>query len=191
MKIKLLELKVRIGRDGMMNNTWYNVGVIVNTHGIRGDLKVLSKTDFAEERFAIGNKLRMFNEQSGQSQEITITASREQKGLYVIHLKGYDNINDVEQFKGWVIKVSAEEQGSLDDGEYFYHEIIGCEVFTDAGQQLGVISEVLSPGANDVWVVEQPKGKGKPILLPVIDPVILKVDTVNKRITVHLIEGLI
>lgn len=163
----------------------------MNTHGIRGDLKVLSKTDFAHQRFAAGSKLWMFHEESGQSQEITIESSREQKGMYIIKLKGYNNINDVEKFKGWVIKVSAEEQGSLDDGEYFYHEIIGCEVVTEEDELLGVVSEILSPGANDVWVVEQPQGKGKPILLPVIDPVVLKVDTANKRITVHLIEGLV
>lgn len=174
-----------------MNKTWYNVGVIVNTHGIRGDLKVLSKTDFAAERFAPGSKLWMFHEESGQSKEIIIESSREQKGTYVIKIKGYHNINEVEKFKGWVIKVSSEEQGSLDDGEYFYHEIIGCEVFTENDELLGVVNEILSPGANDVWVVQQSEGKGNPILLPVIDSVILKVDITNKRITVHLIEGLI
>lgn len=174
-----------------MSESWYNVGVIVNTHGIRGDLKVLSKTDFPEKRFAKGSKLVMFHEQSGQSQKIEIESSREQKGLYVIRLKGYSNINEVEKYKGWVIKVSAAEQGTLDDGEYFYHQIIGCEVFTEEGQFLGTITEILSPGANDVWVVEQQEGKGKSILLPVIDPVVKQVDVTSKRVTVHLLEGLV
>lgn len=173
-----------------MSGNWYNVGVIVNTHGIRGDVKVLSKTDFPEERFAKGSKLAMVDEQSGQSQEVEIVSSREHKGMYIVKLKGFDNINDVEKFKGWVLKVSAEDQGTLDDGEYFYHQIIGCEVITDEDEQLGVVTEILSPGANDVWVVE-PKEKGKPILIPVIDPVVLNVDVEKKVITVHLLEGLI
>lgn len=175
----------------MMSKTWYNVGVIVNTHGIRGDLKVLSKTDFPEERFAKGSKLAMFHEESGQSQDIEIDSSREQKGNYIIKLKGYNNINEVEKFKGWVIKIAAEEQGSLDDGEYFHHQILGCEVYTDENQFLGVVSEILSPGANDVWVVDPPKGQEKQILLPYIDPVVLNVDVASKRITVHLLEGLV
>lgn len=174
-----------------MNTNWFNVGVIVNTHGIRGDLKVLSKTDFPEERFAKGSKLMMFHDETGQSMPVEIEQSREQKGLYVIKLKGYSNINEVEKYKGWVLRVSAEEQGTLDDGEYFYHQIIGCEVYTDENERLGTVKEILSPGANDVWVVEPDSGSGKPILLPVIDPVVLNVDVAAKRITVHLLEGLI
>lgn len=174
-----------------MSETWYDVGLIVNTHGLKGDLKVMSRTDFPEERFAVGSKLVMFNEETGQSQNIEIVNSREQKGMYFIKLEGYNNINEVEKFKGWLIKVAAENQGSLDDGEYFYHQIIGCEVYSDENEMLGVVTEILSPGANDVWVVEPEKGKGKQILLPVIDPVVLNVDVASKRITVHLLEGLV
>jgi len=174
-----------------MSGNWFNVGVIVNTHGIRGDLKVLSKTDFPEERFAKGNKLMMFDDTTGQSQEIEIESAREHKGVYIVKLKGYSNINEVEKYKGWVIRVSAEDQGELEDGEYYYHQIIGCEVYSDEGELLGKVSEILSPGANDVWVVTPTEPKRKPILLPVIDPVVQKVDVYERRITVHLLEGLI
>lgn len=173
-----------------MNGNWYNVGVIVNTHGIRGDLKILSKTDFPEERFAIGNELMMVNEQTGEMKSVIIEKAREQKGMYYIHLKGLNSINEVEKFKGWVLKISEEQQGKLDEGEYFYHQIIGCNVITEEGEQLGTVTDILSPGANDVWVVS-PQGKGKPILLPVIDPVILNVDVQQKQIKVHLLEGLV
>jgi len=173
-----------------MSGNLFNVGVIVNTHGIRGDLKILSKTDFAQERFAKGNELFMINEQTGEQLKVVVESAREQKGMYYIHLKGYNNINEVEKFKGWVLKISEEQQGQLDEGEYFYHQIIGCEVETDEGAHLGKITEILSPGANDVWVVK-PEGKGKEILLPVIDPVILNVDVQQKKVLVHIIEGLI
>ena len=173
-----------------MSGNLYNVGVIVNTHGIRGDLKILSKTDFGEERFAIGNELFMINEQTGEQLKVTVESVREQKGMYYIHLKGFNNINEVEKYKGWVLKISEDQQGELDDGEYFYHQILGCLVVTDEGEELGTISDILSPGANDVWVVK-PKQKGKEILLPVIDPVILNVDVKEKKVLVHLIEGLV
>ena len=76
----------------------------------------------------------------------------------------------------------------MEEGEYYYHEIIGCKVVTEEGQELGLVSEVLTPGANDVWVVSLPKGKQ--LLLPVIDDVILNVDIANKTIRIHLMEGL-
>lgn len=173
-----------------MSGNLFNVGVIVNTHGIRGDLKILSKTDFPEERFARGNELFMVNEQTNEQIKVVVESYREQKGMFYIHLNGFNHINEVEKYKGWVLKITEDQQGELDDGEYFYHQIIGCEVVTDEGEELGTITDILSPGANDVWVVK-PHSKGKEILLPVIDPVILNVDVKQKKVLVHIIEGLI
>ncbi|MNR53947.1 Ribosome maturation factor RimM [compost metagenome] len=86
------------------------------------------------------------------------------------------------------MKIEAKNQKPLEEGEYYYHEIIGCKIVTEEEQELGLVSEVLTPGANDVWVVSLPKGKQ--LLLPVIDDVILKVDIPNKTIRIHLMEGL-
>ncbi|MOA56814.1 Ribosome maturation factor RimM [compost metagenome] len=91
-----------------------------------------------------------------------------------------------------MLKVAENELVELNDGEYYYHEIIGCRVVTEDGEELGEISEILSPGANDVWVVDRPKGsKGKQILIPVIDDVLIGVDKRERLVTVRLMEGLI
>ncbi|GGG80999.1 ribosome maturation factor RimM [Paenibacillus radicis (ex Gao et al. 2016)] len=173
-----------------MGNKWYTVGKLANTHGLRGEVKVLPSTDFPEERFAVGNKLSLQDEQSGRQLEIEITAAREQKGMFVLKLKGFNDINEVEKYKGWLLKIPEAEQGELEDGEYYYHQIIGCKAVTEDGEELGVISEILSPGANHVWVVDLSKPKGKQVLLPVIDDVILDVDVANKLVKVRLLEGL-
>ncbi|MFC4810687.1 ribosome maturation factor RimM [Paenibacillus sp. GCM10023250] len=172
-----------------MNQQWLSVGKLVNTHGIRGEVKVISQTDFPEERFAPKSRLTLLNEENGQQVDVEVQSAREHKGMYYLKLKGYDNINDVEKYKGWSLKVSKEEMIELDEGEYYHHQIIGCAVVTDEGADLGVITEILVPGANDVWVV-QPK-KGKQVLIPVIDEVVLDVDVANKTVKVHLMEGLI
>ncbi|MCM3625976.1 ribosome maturation factor RimM [Paenibacillus glycanilyticus] len=172
-----------------MSNKWFNVGKLVNTHGLRGEVKVLPQTDFADTRFAPGSRLSLHNTESGEKLEVEVTSSREQKGMFVLKLKGFNDINEVEKYKGWVFKINEADLDQLDEGEYYYHEIIGCKVVTDEGEELGTISEILRPGANDVWVVEQPKKKQ--LLLPVIDDVLLKVDVTNKTVTVRLLEGLI
>lgn len=174
-----------------MNEKWFTVGKVVNTHGIRGEMKILSQTDFAEDRFASGNKLLMVNEESGATLEVKVISSRANKNVYILKLEGFTDINAVEKYKGWVLKISADQQLELEEGEYYYHEIIGCRVVTEEGEELGTISEILSPGANDVWVVDRPKGSGKQLLLPVIDDVLVNVDTKEKIVTVHLMEGLI
>ncbi|RED65995.1 ribosome maturation factor RimM [Cohnella lupini] len=166
-----------------------NIGKVVNTHGIKGEIKVWPQTDFPEVRFKPGNKLLMFPPDSGQPLTVEIVASREQKKMYVLQIKGFDNINQVEKYKGWELKVPETDRVPLPEGEYYVRDIVGCAVETDEGEQLGTVTDILSPGANDIWVVKMPKGKE--LLLPVIDDVVLNVDIAGRKITVHLLEGLL
>lgn len=77
----------------------------------------------------------------------------------------------------------------LDEGEFYFHEIIGCIIFTDEGEEVGTIREILTPGANDVWVVKGPKGKD--ILIPYIEQIVKDVDITAKKIIITPIEGLL
>ncbi|GGG12578.1 ribosome maturation factor RimM [Paenibacillus abyssi] len=172
-----------------MAQQWLNVGKLVNTHGLRGEVKVLPQTDFPDVRFASGSKLILLDPDEKQSLQVVVQSAREQKGMFIVKLKGFDDINQAEKYKGWSIKVSDQDSVELEEGEYYYYEIIGCRVVTDEGEELGVINEILRPGANDVWVVE--RSKGKPVLLPVIDDVVLDVNVDDKLVTVRLMEGLI
>lgn len=167
----------------------FNAGKIVNTHGIKGEVKILSQTDFPELRFGKGSALVLVDPEKGTTLTVEVEAGRPQKNVWLVQLAGYRDINQVEKFKGWQVKVREEDLVELEEDEYYYHEIVGCRVVTDEGEELGTISEILAPGANDVWVVNPPKGK--PILLPYIDDVILKVDIPAKTVTVHLMEGLV
>ncbi|KXT78892.1 ribosome maturation factor RimM [Streptococcus sp. DD13] len=166
---------------------YFNVGKIVNTQGLQGELRVLSVTDFADERFKKGNKLSLFDEKEQFVMEVEIASHRKQKNFDIVKFKNLYHINDVEKFKGFSLKVAEEDLSELEDGDFYYHEIIGLDVFE--GQELiGQIKEILQPGANDVWVVER-KGK-KDLLLPYIPPVVLEVDVKNHRVNVELLEGL-
>ncbi|WNR46621.1 ribosome maturation factor RimM [Paenibacillus roseipurpureus] len=169
-----------------MTEKLVTVGKVANTHGIRGEMKIVPETDFPE-RFDKGSSLLIVDAQNKQT-PVTIKTSRLHKNLFIVQFDQFSNINDVEKFKGSLVKIEAKHQQPLEEGEYYYHEIIGCKVITDEGQELGLVTEVLTPGANDVWVVGLPKGKQ--LLLPVIDDVILDVDVANKSIRIHLMEGL-
>ena len=155
--------------------TYYNVGKIVNTQGLQGELRVLSVTDFADERFKKKSFLALFDE------------NRKHKNFDIVKFKGLYHINDVEKYKGCSLKIAEENLTDLDDGEFYYHEIIGLDVYED-DTLIGQVKEILQPGANDVWVVKR-KGK-KDLLLPYIPPVVLDVDVAAGRIEVELMEGL-
>lgn len=165
---------------------FYKVGKIVNTHGIRGEVRVIPTTDFVEERFA--PKAKLYIEMPDENQEVTVQSARPHKGMMIVKFSGFDNINDVEKFRNHQLLVSEEDQEPLEDGAYYYHQIIGLKVKTVDGRELGTIKEILSSGANDVWVVQRPNQKD--LLLPKIDDVVKDVNLDDGVVTVELMEGL-
>ncbi len=87
------------------------------------------------------------------------------------------------------VYVRADQLDSLAEDEYYHHQILGLQVFSDSGEPLGVVTTILETGSNDVLVVQSPTGKE--ILLPVIDEVILRIDLAGGTIRVHLLPGLL
>jgi 16S rRNA processing protein RimM len=172
-----------------MSEKLYTVGKIVNTHGLLGELRIFPETDFAEDRFAKGSSLVFFDPKLNTSFPVIVESAREHKKMFIIKFKGFHHINEVEKYKGWLLKVEEKYLTELPDDEFYYRDILGCSVVTDEGEVLGTIIEILSPGANDVWVVE--RVNGKPVLLPYIDDVVLEVNIDNKQVKVHLMEGLL
>ena len=167
-----------------------NVGKIVNTQGIKGEVRVISKTDFSEERYQKGNTLFLFQENK-QPITLTIKSHRKHKNFDILSFEDHPNINDVEKYRDGILKISKDSVGELEENAFYYHEIIGLEVFDEEGKQLGTIKEILSPGANDVWVIGQNKKGEKDILIPYIESVVKQVDVVNNRVDVEIPEGLI
>ncbi|WP_175988947.1 ribosome maturation factor RimM [Bacillus sp. Marseille-Q1617] len=168
---------------------WFNVGKIVNTHGVKGEVKVVSSTDFPEERYSKGNELYLFLPKKKEPISLTIESHRTHKSFDLLTFEGYHDINQVEIFKEGVLKVQEDQLQELEEGEYYYHEIVGCKVVTGLGEEIGTVKEILSPGANDVWVVKGEKGKEH--LIPYIEDVVKEIDIEEGLITIEPLEGLL
>lgn len=164
----------------------YTIGTIINTHGIKGEVKIKSSTDFSE-RFESGNTVYLKTDE--EEMELIINQSRSHKQYTIVHFKAYDSINDVEGWKGSNLYIKDDQQQELKENEYYYHEIIGCNVVTTDEMNIGKIDAILAPGANDVWVVKTEVGKE--ILIPYIADVVKQVDIQNKVVVIELMEGLI
>ncbi|MBU7456316.1 ribosome maturation factor RimM [Leuconostoc fallax] len=166
---------------------YYKVGTIVNTHGIRGEVKVAAITDFAEQRFQKGNTL--FIQFNDEKIPVVIQSTRVHKGMYLLTFEAFNNINEVEKYKQSDLLVSAEQRDTLTEGQYYYDQIIGSQVINMAHDEIGTVKEIMVTGANDVWVVA--RDNKKDALLPVIDDVIKAVDIENQIITIDEMEGLL
>ena len=164
--------------------TYYRVARIVNTFGIRGQLKLIADTDFPEERFASGKTLYILKALNSQP-----LAS--DKGTWLISFVGYNNINQVEGFKGCWLAIDESEQEELEEDSYYHHQLLGLEVVTLEGKTLGKIKEILQLGSNDVFVVQRNIPKAKDALIPFIGDVVKAVDLEAGQVKVELMEGLI
>lgn len=162
------------------------VGVISSTHGVRGEVKVFPTTD-EKERF---KKLKTVLLDTGKEQiSLEIEGVKFFKNMVILKFKGYDNINDVERYRGKDLLITREQAVPLKENENFVADLIGLTVKTDEGDILGNVKDVLFTGANDVYVVERENGKD--ILLPAIRQCILDVDLKEQVMTVHLLDGLL
>lgn len=161
------------------------VGRITATHGLKGELKVYPTTDNPDRFLELS---RVYLDYRGIYRELTIEKVRFFKQLVIVKFEGLDRIEDVMDFRQLDLYVAREDAKPLAEDEWYIGDIIGMEVFTEDGQRLGVIRDVLQNGANDNYIV---KTEGKDVLIPAIRQCICEVSLADNRMTVHLLDGLL
>ena len=163
------------------------IGKIVNTFGIRGELKVVPDTDFIEERFAPGQTLTICMPQGDQI--VTIASVKEHKGLLLVLLEGVTKINQVECYKGCELAIDQEALPPLEEGEYYFFQLKGLRAVDPQGHELGTVVRMEASAAQNLIRLKKPDGKEA--LIPYIDVFVKQVDLQAQTITLDLIEGLL
>ncbi|HIW80584.1 MAG TPA: ribosome maturation factor RimM [Candidatus Acetatifactor stercoripullorum] len=162
------------------------VGVITSTHGLRGEVKVFPTTDDAA-RF---RKLKEVILDTGEEKMLLeIQGVKFFKQFVILKFKGIDSIDEAEKYRRKSLFVTRKNAVPLRRDEYFVADLVGLRVIDDMDQELGVLTEVLQTGANDVYVVKMKDGREA--LIPAIKQCILNVDVEGGLIRVHILEGLL
>ena len=161
------------------------IGQIVNTFGIKGEVKVVPFTDDIS-RF--DDLEKVYVKTKKESKLYKVEHARYHKNMVLLKFEGINNPEDAETLKNSFLEVDREDAIPLEEGTYFIVDLIGLDVYTDDGKLLGKVEDIYNTGANDIYVVKDELGKQ--ILLPGIDDVIKEVK-LEDRIIVHLIPGLI
>lgn len=169
-----------------MKQEYFEVGQIVNTFGIKGQVKVKSFTDDLE-RF---EELKSVLVEKGKELiEMQIEEVKYQQTVVLLKLKGIEDMNMAEKLKGCYLKIKREDARKLPNDTYFIADLIGLNVYTEDGILLGKVDDIYNNKSNDIYVIKDELGKQ--ILLPAIKDVIKHIDIENEKITVHLLNGLI
>ena len=160
------------------------IGALVNTHGLKGEVKVKPLTDFPDIRFAKGNTINVQYKET--LIPVIIKNVRDQKGMLLICFEGYNDINQVEAWKGSALSVEEEQLHELEEDEAYFFELMNCEVLDEQKHLLGTVSEVIETGANAVLRVNG----DREYLIPYVKAFVTDFDRENKKIRVKMVEGL-
>jgi 16S rRNA processing protein RimM len=158
------------------------IGRVVRPHGVRGELRVEILTDFPEQLD------RLTTVHIGPDADpFKIEGMRLHKEAALLRLEGIDDRNAADALRGALVQIPLEEAVPLEEDEFYEHQIIGMAVVEQDGTYLGKVTQIITTGANDVFVVIGPQGE---LLLPVIEEVILAIDLDADRMTVQVMDGL-
>lgn len=162
------------------------IGQIVNTFGIKGEVKVKPFTDDIK-RF---DKLKKINiEQKNSKKEYEIENIKYHKDMVILKLKGIDQIEQAELLRNSYLKIDRNEEEPLEENTYYIVDLLGLSVYTEEDVLLGILDDIYNTGSNDIYVVKD--SLGKQTLLPAIQDVIKEIDIENQKIIVHVMKGLL
>ncbi|HEY9575842.1 MAG TPA: ribosome maturation factor RimM [Lachnospiraceae bacterium] len=164
----------------------FRIGVISNTHGLKGEVKVFPTTDDVT-RFEVIEKMYI----DAKEGEILVhpVSARYFKQFVIVKFKEMSNINEIEKYKGCDLLIDREDAIPLNEGEYYLADLYNLKVILEDGSDFGELTDIMRTGANDVYVVT--RENGEEVLLPAIPDCILDVNLEKKVMTIHLMDGLL
>ena len=157
---------------------YITVGQIINTHGLKGEIKIYPLTDDIK-------RFRKLKNVYIDHKETKITWCKLQSDKIILKLEGIDTIEAAQKLKEKYIEIKREDAVKLPEGRYFITDIMECTVFDETGKELGKVTNVIQTGSNDVYSV---KGKDVDILIPALKSIVTKIDIENQTIVIKPLD---
>lgn len=157
------------------------IAKIVSAHGLNGEVKIFPYTDDLKG-------FKEYNEIYIDGEKLEIISQKIASKFIVLKLKGFDYIDDVKRLLNKDVFIDKAQMPSLDEGEYYIHELIAMEVYSQADEFIGIVKDVMETSANHVLVVDH---DGKEALIPFVKAFIKELDLKRRKIKVKLIEGIL
>lgn len=162
------------------------IGQIVNTHGLKGYLKIMPFTDDVSIFDTLKTVYVMYK---GNLVNFNIEDVRYVKNMLHLKLENINDIDEAEKYKGCYLKIDRNNAKKLDKNTYFIVDLIGIDVYNMNNEKIGVLEDIIKTGSNDVYFVKC--NDGKQILLPAISKAIKKIDIENNLIIVDVNQGVV
>ena len=166
----------------------FQVGVIASTHGLQGEVNVFPTTE-DPSRF---KKLKqvVLHTQRGDELLLDVVSARFFKKFVIVKFKQFNDINEVEKFRGCELTIDRKDAIKLQPGEYYCADLIGLTIVDEDGNELGTLTEILQTGANDVYEMTK-KDDGEKVYIPAIKDCVKEIDPEGGKIVIHVMDGLL
>lgn len=165
---------------------YLEIGQIVNTFGIKGQVKIVPFTD---DITRFDELKEIYVEKKNELKLFQIEQVNYKKNMVILKLKGIETVEEAEKLRNCYLKIDRKDAKKLPKDTYFIVDLLGLDVYTDEGKLLGKVDDIYNAGSSDIYVVKDEREKQ--ILLPAIKDVLKEVDLENQKIIVHLIKGLV
>ena len=166
----------------------FQVGVIASTHGLQGEVNVFPTTE-DPSRFKKLKKVTLHT-QRGEEIELDVVSARFFKKFIIVKFKQFNNINEVEKFRGCELTIDRKDAIKLQPGEFYCADLIGLTIVDEDDNELGTLTEILQTGANDVYEMTK-KDSDEKVYIPAIKDCIRSIDMQEKKIIIHVMPGLL
>ena len=158
------------------------IGKIINTHGLRGEVKISAWTDSPDD---FENFSYVYTK---GEQKLIIDGIKYQKNNLIVKFHELNSIEEAEKYKNAVLYLPKEELGELPENVFYIADLLDCTVFDEDNKGIGILCDVFSTGSNDIYDIKRENAKN--LLVPIIDGVVKSVDIENKKIIIKIPEGL-
>lgn len=165
---------------------YLEIGQIVNTFGIKGQVKIVPFTD---DITRYDELKEIYVEKKNELKLFQIEQVNYKKNMVILKLKGIETVEEAEKLRNCYLKIDRKDAKKLPKDTYFIVDLLGLDVYTDEGKLLGKVDDIYNAGSSDIYVIKDELGKQ--ILLPAIKDVLKEFDLENQKIIVHLIKGLV
>jgi 16S rRNA processing protein RimM len=163
------------------------IGQMLRPHGVRGEMRTAIHTGLPERFTWLDEVYVGYDPEDENPQPYTVENVRFHQGHVLVKLRGFDGRDEIDELRGKWLMVPVAEAVPLEEDEVFFYQLEGLEVYTDAGEYLGKLTEVMETGANEVFVVQGPRGE---ILLPNTEEVVQQVDLEAGQVVITPLPGL-
>ena len=173
---------------------YFQVGVIVKAHGLKGEVNVFPTTD-DPGRFKKLKKVYIDTPKEGRK-ELNVERVKIGNKFIIVKFKEYNDINEVERLRQIPLLIPREDAIALEPGEYYLGDLEGMTIVDEDGNELGILTQVIQTGANDVYEMKRkndadlPEGALDTVMIPGIKECVKNIDIENKVMTIHIMDGL-